>query len=130
PGEQATEPPENWQKDELTQFMQKAHWNRWATFVHQPEMCNRLIRIDACFIKVAKALAYAKNIVASQLSIRAHVTFRTSCGLAMASQGAETFVMLRACLENAAYALHAAKTPGADRIWLNRHKDNTSRGRM
>jgi hypothetical protein len=45
----------------------------------------------------------------------------------MAGQTVESFVLLRSCLEFAAYGLHIDKVPGAGKKWFDRHNDAASR---
>ena len=118
-------PPPNWQADELTRFLETAHQNRWATFANKP-IAKRLIALDACFDKAEKGLINPQHKVAALLLLRTHASYRAGCEHAMAGQVVETFIMIRACLESAGYALHMAKTPGADIVWLNRHEDEAS----
>ncbi len=40
----------------------------------------------------------------------------------MAGQAVETMVVVRSCLENAAYSLHIHENPGHDLLWLNRNQ--------
>ncbi len=119
-------PPPAWGADELTSFLETAHRNRFATFVHKPEAVQKLILIDLCYLKVHQDWKDPGGIIASFLSIRSHSAFRAACGLALAGQVTDTFPAIRSCLEYASYAAHMRKNPELEETWLRRHEGEES----
>ncbi len=61
--------------------------------------------------------------IGAMLFLRSHSAFRVAAGLASAGQAAEAFVVNRACLEYAAYALHLHRNIPDRTVWLDRHKN-------
>ena len=99
--------PPAWTNDSLTAFMDAAQKNRFANFVRKA-MSSRLIKIDRCFQTVAEHLTGIDDHKGfpALMFIRSHAAYRAACEHAMAGQVAETFPMIRACLEYAGYGLH------------------------
>lgn len=122
-----TAPPPGWGGDELTGFIELAHANRYATFVHKRAVFDRLIEIDRCFMTITKDWINPKGIVPAHLFLRAHAAFRAACSMAAAGQVAEVFPLVRTTLECAGYALFIHETPETAETWLRRHDDDTSK---
>ena len=114
-------PPPNWGADGLTVFLDQARANQFATFVHKPDWYRRLSAIDACFATASRDWSNPQSEVAALLLIRTHGAYRAACGAALSGQAAETFVLLRAALEAAGYALHIQRNPALALLWLKRH---------
>ena len=74
-------------------------------------------------MKITENLTHPKNIVAAVLLVRSHAAYRAACGTAMGTQLPETFVLLRSCLEYAAYGLHVNANPQLAETWVRRHDD-------
>jgi hypothetical protein len=117
--------PPGWAEDELTQFLDAARDNQWATFANKP-MAKKLIAIDSQFGKVSKGWLNPDSEIAALLLLRCHAAFRTASGLAMAGQAPEANVQCRAMIEYAAYAVHIHRSPPLAKVWLDRHEDATS----
>jgi hypothetical protein len=83
---------------------------------------KRLSDIDALFVRVSKDWLNPPDEIAAMLFLRCHSALRTAAGLAAAGQAAECYVMNRAVLEYAAYALHLHRDAARRMIWLNRHQ--------
>src|SRR5262245_19149747 len=60
------------------------------------------------------------------LFLRCHSAFRAAAGHAAAGQTVESYVMDRAMLEFAAYALHIFRDPALGMVWLDRHQSNAN----
>jgi hypothetical protein len=116
-------PPPGWGDDELTAFFDMAHHNRFATFFQRKEAFARLVRIDRCFLTIAKDWLNPQSVVGALLFLRTHAYFRAACEHATAAQLAESFVIGRAALEAAAYGLHISRNPTLAEVWLRRHDD-------
>ena len=124
-GDRTKPMPEGWGGDHLTEFLETAEHNRFATFVRMADDYAKLNQVDALFMKpsLSRWRVRDEEMFRAGLFHRAHGFYRTACGAAMAGQIAETFTMCRAVLEAAAYALHMAKTPGLDAVWRDRHEN-------
>lgn len=118
-------PPQGWGADSLTEFLETAYQNRWATFTNKSDWFRRLARLDACFMRIAKDWLNPSDIIAVLLFLRCHAAYRAVCEHALAGQVSALFPQVRACLEYAGYALHIHKNTGLGETWLRRH-DNES----
>jgi hypothetical protein len=116
------DPPPNWEKDALSQFLQLAYNNQLVTAGRKPAPFYRLTAIDGLFLRIAQHIINPRNPTATNLFYRAHSAFRAACATAMAGQVTETFVLTRSCLEYAAYALHIQENPGYDLVWWARNQ--------
>jgi hypothetical protein len=99
-----------------------ARQNQFGTFVNKQRAYQRLSGIDALFARVSKDWRNPPDEIAAMLLLRCHSAFRTAAGLASAGQAAEVYVLNRAVLEYAAYALHLHCDASLRTIWLNRHQ--------
>jgi len=115
--------PPGWGGDSLSEFLEHAHNNRYASFVHKREWYGRLSEIDGCFATISRDWMNPQNEISAFLFIRAHGAYRAACGMALAGQVVETFVLLRSTLEAAGYALHIHKNDEFASKWLKRHED-------
>jgi hypothetical protein len=118
--------PPGWASDTLSEFIELAHRNRFATFANKKAGYRRLARIDLAFVQAGKDWLNPKGLVPPFLLFRSHAAFRGACEHALAGQVAELFPQVRASIEYAAYALHIHKNPGLEEVWLRRHDDEKS----
>jgi hypothetical protein len=121
--------PPGWGSDELSKFWDAARANQFGTFVKKRLIYERLVAIDRAFFEVRQQWANP-NPLAAMLFVRCHSAFRTAAGLAAAGQAVESYVINRAVLESAAYALHIFRNPDLGTLWLNRHQDDASMAAM
>jgi hypothetical protein len=119
-------PPPGWGADELTKSFECARSNQWATFRNKQSATQKLIAIDAQFVRIIKDWLNPENEIGASLLVRCLSAFRVAAGLAMAAQAVETYVQCRAMLENAAYAAHIHRDASLGTVWLNRHQDAAS----
>jgi hypothetical protein len=115
-------PPPGWGDDDLTKFWDAARCNQFGTFVNKP-IYRKLTAIDGLFAMISKDWLNPDDEISAMLLLRCHSAFRATAGLAAAGQVAECFIMNRAVLEYAAYALHLHRNAEVRMIWLDRHKD-------
>lgn len=118
--------PPGWAGDSLSDFMQAAFTNTLATFVRKRNAFDLLLKIDGAFRKAGDNLHNAETPLAVVLLHRSHSAFLASCRLAMSGQSAETFPVLRTCLEYALYALHIDENAALAEMWLRRHDNDES----
>jgi hypothetical protein len=114
--------PPGWGTDELSRFWDAGRQNQFGTFAQKQPIYKRLSDIDALFVRVSKDWLNPPDEIAAMLFLRCHSAFRTAASLASAGQAAESYVMNRAVLEYAAYALHLHRDATVRMIWLNRHQ--------
>jgi hypothetical protein len=119
--------PAGWGTKDLTAFLDLVRNNQYATFANHRDAIAVLERIDSAFMRIGSHLLNPKDQLTPFFLYRSHSAFRAGSACAMAGQTVETFVLLRSCLEFAAYALQIDKVPGARQKWLDRHKDVASR---
>ena len=120
------EPPPGWGSDPLSEFIDNALVNIFATFVHKRIEYKHILHVDSCFYKAASNLSNPTDFIGAFLLLRSHSAYRAACRLALSGQAAESYVVLRSCLEYAIYALHINKNPRLAAIWLQRHDDDAS----
>lgn len=120
------EPPPDWGTDGLSGYLKAVAENQHATFVHMKEQYRLLDRIDASFLKIGTNLLNPKDAMGPLFLFRSHAAYRAACGAAMAGQVAETFVLLRSCLEYAGYGLRINHNPALGPVWLNRHESDAA----
>lgn len=121
------EPPPEWGDDPLTDYFEIAHKNRWASFVHEREGVDLLLRIDAWLETLRKGLINPKHNVSALLLLRAQLLFRATCDPALSSNHYASMPVQRACLEAAAYALWCAKDAEALKVWMDRDESNQTK---
>ena len=93
-----SDPPPGWGNDQLSSYMANAARNRWATFVHYPEIMARLSAIDSGFMAL-DGWRDPPNRVTPHLGFRSHASYRAACEHALgadASTDKEMRAMLKA----------------------------------
>jgi hypothetical protein len=115
--------PNGWGEDDLSTFLDQVRQNQRATF-HNKRTAYRLIKeVDACFTKIGINMLNPKDALTPVFFYRCHSAFRAACATAMAGQNVETYVLLRSCLEHAAYGLFIHKVKGMSKTWLDRNEN-------
>jgi hypothetical protein len=120
-------PPPNWEKDKLSQYLQLAYNNQLSTAGIKSGIFLKLANIDALIFKIAENMINPSNATAINFFYRAHSAFRVASAAAMAGQVVESFVLIRSCLEYAAYGLHIFDDPKNGDVWWNRNKGEVQR---
>jgi len=123
-------PPPGWGKDKLSQFIDGARNNQYATFANKRVACRLIQEVDDCMHRAGSNLLNPKDGLTPVFLYRCHAAFRAAAGLAMGGQVVEAHALLRNCLENAAYALFVDKVPGMAKMWLDRNESVTAKNRM
>jgi len=119
-------PPPGWKKDKLSDFIDVATDNTFATFHNKKAEYELLRRVDSCFELIIPNLINTPEIIPAMLLARAHSTYRAAARLAVSGQCPEAFSLLRTAIECSMYALRMYKHPELTEVWLNRHKDESS----
>ena len=115
-------PPPGWGQDLLTQFLDTARRNQFATFANKNVAMNDLISLDSMFTKLVADPVTAKLFAPMSFFLRAHSAYRAAVGAVCSGQFYEAQALLRSCLEHAAYAHYVADEPTRYEVWLNRHE--------
>jgi len=115
-------PPPGWGRDLLTQFLDTARRNQFATFANKNSEVNDLISLDVMFTKLGADPVKPKLFAPMSFLLRAHSAYRAADGAVCAGQIYEAQALLRNCLEHAAYAHYVADEPTRYERWLNRHE--------
>ena len=120
-------PPPKWGDDPLTDYIEIAHRNRWASFVHERKAVGLLLRIDAWLEALRNGLINPKHHISALLCLRAQLLYRTACELALSGNHYASMPVQRACLEAAAYALWCAKDAAAVNVWMDRDDSDATK---
>lgn len=122
--------PPLWGSDSLTEHLDGALNNIFASTAKGPPEYPLLVELDGAFQTIAHNLNSVRNVLEGLLLFRCHAAFRAACMLSMSGHNTEAFPMVRSCLEIALYAFHIAKNPSAGEVWINRHEDAESMKKM
>jgi hypothetical protein len=112
--------PPGWGKDKLTEFLDYAQHNTFATFVNFKGIFNRLGAIDTAFWKAIESGHNAEEWFSVFFLLRAHASYLGAVRLALSGEAAESYMVLRGCLENSLYGLHIYSKPDTAALWLKR----------
>lgn len=118
--------PPGWTEDHLSEFIQDSFKNILASFVLKKQEFNLLLKVHSVFRGISGNLDDFGDPFAPNFLHRSHSSFIASCRLSMSGQVAETFPLLRSCLEYALYALHINENPTLSKDWVRRHKNEES----
>jgi hypothetical protein len=112
--------PANWGQDKLTTFFDECRINQFANYSNKP-IWTSLKQIDDCFFRILDKPINPRPFFPIQFLYRSHAAFRSACALAMAGQVFEANVMLRLCLETAAYGYYVSLDDSIAETWIKRH---------
>jgi len=119
-------PPKNWGKDSVSAFLNTAHENAYAFFVHEKIWQDKFDRINASFNKISESLDHSKDWIAGLFLLRCQSSFLGSIRLGVAGQIPEAFAIIRLQIESALYGFYFYKHPESFEIWLRRNEDEQS----
>jgi hypothetical protein len=123
-----------WSGDELAKLLSMAEYNTRAGSHNLPEIYALLERVHGAFVLAREAVEKDNRqelLIPRFLLVRAYASFLASARLSLGGQILETYVVLRAEIEQAWYALHIAKDaspPSRAEVWLRRNEDPTALG--
>ncbi len=124
--EEPKPPPRNWGKDPVSDFIDTAFKNIWATFAMPKGNFEYFVKVDGLYKEAISLLENSKRWFEGIFLLRAHSSYLGSLRLCFSGQVTETYLLLRACLENALYSFHISRDPDLQEVWLNRHEDEKS----
>ena len=122
--------PPGWGDDPLSAFIDKALDNTFATFHNLKSQYALLKNIHIIFDSIVHNLDRSSEWFASFFLFRSHSAFLGSVRLALSGAIPESYIVLRGCLENAFYGFYLHKDKVRQEIWLRRHDDKKSKGKM
>jgi len=117
--------PPKWGKDSLSEFIDMARNNTFATFANLPDQYNILKNIHDIYTLVKNNL-HKTDWFVNFFILKAHSAYLGGVRLAVSGQCAEAYMVLRGCLESAIYGLYLSRHIESQEVWLNRHKDEKS----
>jgi len=133
--------PEWWGKDSISHFVSSAHKNCIATLINYRDkpIIDAMIVVNDIFNEASQIRFNIKNEPLLPLFFgRSHGCYLGAVRLSTSGQVAESYALMRACIENGLYALYIQSEP-TDRedipkrtkIWMERHdnEENTRRCR-
>lgn len=119
--------PPGWGKDWLSDFIQKTHENSFRTFLYLKDFYLRLSKINDVYGLACESLNNSEKGFAGLFLFKSRASFLGACRFSVSIQLAEVYPLLRACLENALYAVAVAEDIKNFEVWLRRHEDEQSR---
>ena len=125
--------PPGWGSDHISRYLVSTQENRWAAFVHLQPIWDHLVRIDQQFERATDNLSHQSRIAlvfALQFLVRSRSSFLAGVQTCTGGQLAETYMLLRGCLESALYGLHITQRKEALEIWLRRDEGEAPKKRM
>src|SRR4051812_42915347 len=96
---QTKKQPPQWGADQLSEYIETAHQNVFATFVNFKPIFNRLQKIDGLFRKTRDCLDHSREWFVVFFFLMAHSAYLTAVRSAASGQTRESFMVLRGCLE-------------------------------
>ena len=112
---------------ELMEFLETAHRNQCGNQARFPEPHSLIERVDNCFVRGAENLINPKPAITGLFFLRSQYAYKAAAGMSLSGQVAESFPVMRSCLEYAGYALVIKNTPTLQEVFLNRHVDDASK---
>jgi hypothetical protein len=122
--------PPDWGKDSLSEFIETAQHNTIATFVNLPNQYKLLENIHDVYKYITDNLINTPEWFASFFLLRSDSAYLGGVRLAISGQCAETYMVLRGCIEAALYGLYLSRNEASRETWLNRRNDEESLKRV
>jgi hypothetical protein len=120
-----------WGETYLTKFLHSAERNIQISYIKLKGHFEMLESIGDIFELASENIGYSDSNISSSVIA---LLFGRACGnyfaairLSSSGQLAESYVQLRACIEDALYAFNIHKEPMLAQVWLDRHKDDKAR---
>lgn len=122
--------PPNWGNDSISEFIETARHNTFATFVNLHNQYLRAKNINDVYKKLIDNLINTPEFLAAFFLLRSHSAYLGGVRLAISGQIAETYMVLRGCLEAAIYGVYLSRHKESQEVWLRRHDDEKSLKRV
>lgn len=122
--------PPGWGHDNLSEFIEMARRNTFATFVQARPVWDRLNMIDSLFRRTIDAMNNSRAWFAGFFLLRSHASYLGGVRISVSGQLPEAYMVLRGCLESALYGLFIHENPGLRQVWLRRHESEEAKNRV
>jgi len=118
-----------WGDDVLTRLIDTAFFNIGVSFLKLKPYLELQTKALEVFLDAANMLSWSTldGLVSGSLLSRAASCYFAAVRLSCSGQITETWVMLRASLENSLYAFYVARNPKLAKVWMDRHKSEASK---
>lgn len=123
---EVTSPPPAWGNDKLSEFIETARHNTFATFHNLKPQYNLLKDVNQLYWDIVDNLLNTRDWFPAFFLLRSHSSYLGAVRLCLSGQIPEAFLILRSCLENALYGLYISRNPQSAEIWLSRHDNEES----
>ncbi|MDX9745885.1 MAG: hypothetical protein RBU31_05045 [Syntrophales bacterium] len=115
--------PPGWGQDSLSEFIENAWHNTFATFHNVKDWYSILKDIHLVFDAITHNIDRTPDWFASFFLFRSHSAYLGSVRLALSGQTPETYIVLRGCLGNALYGFYVSRNAESREIWLRRRDE-------
>jgi hypothetical protein len=122
--------PKNWGQDKLSNFIETAQQNTFATFANLKDVFRLFEGIDESFRRIIDNIDNARDWFPAFFLLRAHSSYLGAVRLSTSGQLPEAYMILRGCLENSLYGFYLFKKPKSVEVWLNRHDDEVAKKKV
>lgn len=112
--------PPNWTDDNLSEFLEKAYRNTLISYSNLKYHYSLLQKINNSYKKISNNLNDTEDFNVAGFLIRSHSLYLGAIRLGLSGQLSESYLLLRACLENALYGIHIKHNPGLFETWIKR----------
>jgi len=118
-----------WSKDILTEQIESAFCNIGVSFLQLRPYFNLLIKATEIFGEANELMSYSEldGLISVGLFDRTACCFLGAVRLSLSGQQTESWVLLRACIENSLYAYYVFGNMELAKIWSDRHKSDTNK---
>ena len=125
-------PPPLWGRDRLSDFIDRARQNAFATYANLRDSWALLEKVNEAFWNFNENLLNLSpdNAFVAFFSLKAHSSYLGAIRLSTSGQLPECYMVLRGCLESSLYGFYLHKNPESGATWLKRHEDETSKRKV
>jgi hypothetical protein len=118
-----------WGRDRLTQEIEAAFCNIGVSFIKLKPYFELLQKADELFADASEIMKWQTldGFIAHSLFCRARGCFFGAVRLSCSGQLTETWILLRASIENCLYGFYIFGCPERAGIWVNRHNNESSK---
>lgn len=114
-------PPKGWAADGLTEFLETARQNQFATFANFEDQMLDLKTVDDITRRSLEGRRDPNPLLPAIFLLRAHSSLRSAAGLVMAGQLYDANSIFRNCLEACGYAIFIGTDAARGERWVRRH---------
>ena len=123
-------PPTGWGNDEITQFLEHARNNSFATFANLKGEYQTLAEVSACFYELSRNLDDHEEVFVGWFVLQSLSAYLAGISCALSGQGPESCALLRLALEHSLYGFHFAGNDAALEVWLRRHDSADAKAKV